>query len=127
MLILIIYIIGLAGLAIQMADSELANTIKKLLRIDYERNILIALATPTQYYKVLPNWVGYTIIITILIYILSLIAYLIRMVIRLLNCPVCISFWLGFFFFSTNYSTIEAIVMGGATTVMTMIIDKYTL
>ena len=123
----IIFLIGLAALAIEVADSDLATTLKTLLFIDRERSFLVAASKPKSFFKVLPTWIQYTVIVPIIVFIFNILFYIIRMVVRLINCPFCISMWFGtvFSYAYLGHNIIESICLGGITILITKIIDRY--
>ena len=127
MILTILFLIGLAAIAIEVADSELSNSIKKLLFIDRERSFLIALGSPKNYFSFLPQWIKYTIIIPIIIWISSFLFKLVRGGVKLIACPICLSMWMGAIFSYTylNYPLIPSILLGGLTMAITIVLDKF--
>ena len=127
MILTIIFLIGIASISIEIADSTLSNLIKKLFFIDRERTLLVATSKPQSFFKVLPKWVQFTVAIPILIFLINIFFQLVRVLIKLLNCAFCISFHLGwmFTFFYLQEPLLLAFIFGGITIVITRIIDKF--
>ena len=72
MVMTIFLLIGLAALAIEVSDSDLAFIIKRFFFIDRERTFLIALSIPKSFFKLLPAWVQYTVVVPIVVIIISI-------------------------------------------------------
>lgn len=126
MIMTVLLLIGLCGLGLMVADSEASNLIKRLFYVDRERSLLIAASKPNSYFKMLPNFFKYTLIIPLIIFLLAILFMIIRWFVRLIQCPFCLSWWFGALFslFYLQLPIIESILMGGVCYVLTNIIDS---
>ena len=125
MILHLLFLLGLASLSIEAADSTLSTTIKRWLYIDRERSWVRALSQFNFYKRALPSWL--LAVLGIPIFVIIIITNILRLFIGLIACPYCISAWAGFLFsfLIQNYDPITSIIFGGITIILTRIIDRF--
>lgn len=110
-MIIILTIIALAVFAYEIAKSDLAYAIKKVLWMDYEHPEIILISSPKMYLKLFSKKVF--IILTPIIIPLILIALLHRYLTSLLSCQYCSAVWVGMVYGGlTGHSLINSFAIG---------------